>query len=279
MRLPRPPRPPRPPLRATAGFAAVLVLIAVGWMWLRDSSLVAVERVTVSGASGPDAHRVRSALQSAARDMTTLHVRDGALRSAVEPFPAVAGVSTSTDFPHVLRIEVHERIPVAALVTGSTRVAVAADRTLLRTERTGGLPEIAARSAPAGERTSDPATRRAITVLAAAPPALRGRVERLYVGPHGVTMPLRDGPDLYFGSSARLRAKWAAAAVVLADPSSRGARYIDVRLPERPAAGGLEEIAADEDPNTSTPSPVEPQAQQTAPAQTPPQTTPQAPTP
>src|SRR3712207_6944619 len=56
---------------------------------------------------------------------TTLFRSHGALRTAVAPFPAVEGVSTSTDFPHVLRIEVHERIPVAALVTGSTRVAVA----------------------------------------------------------------------------------------------------------------------------------------------------------
>jgi cell division protein FtsQ len=272
MRLPLP---PRPPLRATAGFAAVIFVLALGWLWLRDSSLVAVERVTVTGASGPDAPRVRSALERAARDMTTLHVRHGALRSAVGPFAAVEGVSTSIDFPDVLRIEVHERTPVAALVAGSGRVAVAADGMLLRTTRSADLPEIAAKAAPAGERARGAAVERSIAVLAAGSPALRARVQRIYVGEHGVTLPLRDGPDVYFGSSRRLRAKWAALAVVLADRSSRGASYIDVRLPERPAAGGLEEIAADDDPNTSKPTPVQPQAEDTAPAQpAPAQTTP-----
>ena len=45
-----------------------------------------------------------------------------------------------------------------------------------------------------------------------------------------------DGPVLYFGDSHRLAAKWAAASRVLADASSRGATYLDLRLPERPAA-------------------------------------------
>ena len=85
-------------------------------------------------------------------------------------------------------------------------------------------------------------------------------MQRIQLGEQGLTLPLRDGPDVYFGSAGRLRAKWAALAVVLADRSSRGATYIDVRLPERPVAGGLEEIAADEDPNTSTPTPVAPRA-------------------
>jgi hypothetical protein len=243
MRLPPVPRPPRPPLRATAGFVVVVAVLLVGWLWLRESSLVG----------------------------------HGALRSAIEPFPAVEGVSTSTDFPDVLRIEVHERIPVAALVAGSERVAVAADGTLLRTTRSAALPEIAAKAAPAGERVHGPAVERAIAVLAVASPALRARVQRIDVGEHGITLPLRAGPEVYFGSSRRLHAKWAALAVVLADRSSRGASYIDVRLPERPVAGGLEEIAADDDPNTSTPTPARPEAQAPAPSATAaPQTAPPA---
>jgi cell division protein FtsQ len=86
--------------------------------------------------------------------------------------------------------------------------------------------------------------------LAAAPPALRPRVRRVYLGPNGLTLPLRNGPTLYFGGSERLRAKWIAAATVLADPTSTGATYVDVRLPERPAAGGLEQPPA---PGTSDP--------------------------
>ena len=50
---------------------------------------------------------------------------------------------------------------------------------------------------------------------------------------------MRDGPELIFGDATRARAKWIAATRVLADPEAEGASYIDVRLPGRPAAGGL----------------------------------------
>jgi cell division protein FtsQ len=56
-----------------------------------------------------------------------------------------------------------------------------------------------------------------------------------------MTAPLRNGPVLYFGGTERLRAKWIAASRVLADRSSAGATYLDLRLPERPAAGGLQQ--------------------------------------
>ncbi|HEX2104744.1 MAG TPA: cell division protein FtsQ/DivIB [Solirubrobacteraceae bacterium] len=236
-----PPRPRRPPLRAVAAFACVLGLLAVGWLWLRDSRLVAVERVTVTGVSGPDAARVRAALEAVAMDMTTLHVRHRELRTAVEPFPTVLDVRTSSDFPHGLRIEVRERNPVAAVVAGDQRVPVAADGTVMRSTRGDGLPQITAKAAPGGARARDPGVRRALEALRAAPAALRARVRRVYMGPNGLTLPLRAGPTLYLGGSERLRAKWVAAAVVLADPTSAGATYVDLRVPERPAAGGLEQ--------------------------------------
>jgi cell division protein FtsQ len=239
-RPPVPPRPRRPPLRAVCAFAAVLAVLGGLWVWLRDSQLVAVRKVTVTGVSGPDAPRVRDALEAAAQDMTTLHVRHGELRTAVDPFPAVLAVRTDADFPHGLRIEVRERNPVAAVVAGEQRVAVAADGTLMRTTPSGGLPEITAKAAPGGSHVSEPDVRRAVAVLAAAPTALRARVRRVYVGPRGLTLPLSRGPTLYFGGSERLRAKWVAAATVLADATSTGATYLDLRLPERPAAGGLE---------------------------------------
>jgi cell division protein FtsQ len=231
---------PRPPLRAVVAFAGVLAVLVTGWAWLRDSPLVAVRSVTVTGVSGPDAQQVRDALVAAARDMTTLHVRTSELRTAVGPYPGVLGVRTDADFPHGLHIAVRERNPVAAVVSGAQRVAVAADGTLMPTTPSAGLPEISARALPGGAHASAPDVRRAIAVLTAAPPALRPRVRRVYVGPHGITAPLRDGPTLYLGGSERLRAKWIAAATVLADRSSAGATYLDLRLPERPAAGGLE---------------------------------------
>jgi cell division protein FtsQ len=237
---PRPPRAPRLPLRVAAGFLCAAAVLAAGWFWLRDSGFVAVERVTVTGVSGPDAPRVREALQAAAREMTTMHVRHGELASAVEPYPGVLAVETDADLPHTLRITVRERNPIATVVAGGQRIPVAADGTVMRSARTGQVPEIAAEAPPAGPHATAPDVRRALAVLSVAPPALRGRVRRVYVSAKGITVPLWSGPTLYFGGSDRMRAKWAAATVVLADPTSRGAAYLDLRLPERPVAGGLE---------------------------------------
>jgi hypothetical protein len=50
---------------------------------------------------------------------------------------------------------------------------------------------------------------------------------------------LKDGPVVIFGRAVGIDAKWAAAAAVLAQRSSQGATYIDVRIAERPVAGGL----------------------------------------
>lgn len=241
--MPRPPLPtvplPRAWVRAGIACAAVLGLLALGWLWLRDSSFVAVERVTVTGATGPDARAVRAALAGAARDMTTLHVRTDALRTAVEPYGRVASVEASAHLPHTLRIEVRERAAVAAVSAGGQRVGVAADGTVLRGQVTSGLPLLSARSAPTGGRVTDQDLAREVAVLAAAPAALRARVIRVGTGSRGLSVPMRDGPELLFGGGERLRAKWIAAATVLADPSSSGASYVDVRLPERPAVGGL----------------------------------------
>ena len=74
-------------------------------------------------------------------------------------------------------------------------------------------------------------------MLGAAPRVLLGWVSKVFMGPEGMTVAMRNGVALYFGDVTRPHAKWLAAARVLADPSSAGATYVDVRAPERPAAG------------------------------------------
>ena len=236
--------------RTVVACAGVLALLGAGWLWLRDSSLVAVRHVDVIGLSGADASQLRIALQDAARDMTTLHVRTGQLRTAVEPFPAGRSVEAHADFPHRLRIVVHEHVAVGALAAGGERVSVAADGTLLRGVPSAGLPTIGVAAAPAGDTVGDRRARTEIALLAAAPAPLRAKITRVYAGPRGFTAPLRNGPVLYFGGADRLRAKWTAATRVLADRSSAGATYLDLRLPERPAAGGLE-APEPQEPNAS----------------------------
>ena len=71
----------------------------------------------------------------------------------------------------------------------------------------------------------------ALTVLGAAPAPLARLVERVFTGPKGLTVAMRNGLLVYFGDATRPHAKWLSLARVLADPSSAGASYVDVRLP------------------------------------------------
>jgi len=228
--------------RLRMALLAVLValpLLAGGWLLLRKSSLVAVEHVTVSGLHGPQAQAIEAALSGAARHMSTLDVRSGALRAAVASFPVVRTVRAIPSFPHSLRIEVVEQPPVAALTVDGTRTAVAADGVVLGPALlSSALPALAGyHEALVGARVQGPNVLAAVAVLGAAPTPLRRVVARVYTGPDGLTVAFRSGLLAYFGDASRPHAKWTALARVLADPSSAGASYIDVRLPERPAAG------------------------------------------
>jgi cell division protein FtsQ len=227
-------------LRLTlAALAAVALLLAGAWLWLRSSPLVGVQRVTVTGQSGPDAVAIRSALSSAARSMTTLDVRVGRLRAAVSSFPEVKDLRVSTQFPHGMRIRVVEQLPVAAVDVGGRRIAVAADGSLLHdVSATASLPLIPLGILPGGPRLTGPAAAGAVALLAAAPYRMLTRIaQATTVTGHGLVAQFRDGPSIYFGDATRLRAKWASVTTVLADPSSNGAAYIDVTDPGRPAAG------------------------------------------
>ena len=226
--------------RLLAALAAVVALLVGGWLWIRDSSLVAVQRVTVVGTSGPDAEQIDHALILAARRMTTLDVSISQLRSAVTRYPVIKDLRVSTQFPHGMRIQVIQENPVATVVLDGRTVAVAADGRLLPdAAQDGSLPTIPVQSARVGSRLTDPQGLAAVALLAAAPYQLLSHVSQVTtVASHGLVAQLRSGPSIYFGDSSRLAAKWTAATQVLADPGSAGASYIDVRDPERPAAGG-----------------------------------------
>lgn len=228
---------PRIVLAALAG----LVLLLAGWLWLRDSSLVAVRTVEVSGIAGSQAPAVRAVLEEAARSMTTLHVRRGALETAVAPFAAVKRLEVSADFPHTLRIHVVTNAAVGVVLVDGRRIPVTSDGTLLRdVAAPAGLPTIPLRTPQAGTRLTDRTALAAIALLADAPEPLRARVQWVRTtAAHGLTAQLAHGPVLWFGDADRLVAKWAAAAAVLADPQAAGASSINLFVPERPAVGGL----------------------------------------
>jgi cell division protein FtsQ len=219
--------------------AVALPLLGCGWLWFRQSSFVAVQRVQIVGVHGADAQAVQAALTQAAHGMSTLNVSDAALTAAVAPLRVVRAVRAIPSFPHGLRIDVIEQLPVAALTVGGVRTAVAADGVVLGPALlSGSLPSVSGFFAPApGRRVDGPNVLAALAVLGAAPAPLAKHVERVFTGAKGLTVAMRNGLLVYFGDAGRPLAKWLSLARVLADSSSAGADYVDVRLPSHPAAG------------------------------------------
>ncbi len=164
----------------------VAAVLTAGYMlWLRDSSLVAIEKVQVSGLTTRDAPKVREALTAAARDMTTLHVDRERLLESASAWPVVNDVRVVTDFPHGVRIEAVERRPVALVSAGGERVPVSEDGTVIRGLK--GTPEL------------PQADRKLVAVAGAAPPTLLERVKAIRVTDRGVVAELAKGPEIVLG--------------------------------------------------------------------------------
>jgi len=242
---------------------AALPILAGGWLWLRNSSIVAVREVRISGVHGVDAQAIEETLTRAAQKMSTLDVHPAALIAAVAPFRIVRSVHVSTSFPHGMRIDVLEQLPVAAVELGGIRTAVAADGAVLGPALlSGSLPSV---SAGAERRPLDEVTGQYVSggillselaVLGAEPAPFARAVVRVFSGPRGVTVAMRNGLLAYFGDGTLPHAKWLSLARVLLDPSSAGASYIDVRVPERPAAGFPGGVAPDAPATAATESPA-----------------------
>jgi cell division protein FtsQ len=272
--------------RLIAALLVTALLAAAYLFWFRDSSIVRVERVQVIGlSSAPDAPRLRAALTDAGRGMTTLHLDQARLRDVVADSPVVHAIEVTPDFPHGLLVRVIENKPVALLSAGGHNVPVAADGTLLEgVDAKTTLPTIRTTELPGGRRLGSGGALDRVTVAAAAPPALLAKVTSITIQPgKGFVAQLSNGPVVWLGGQARLEAKWAAVAAVLAQESSQGAAYIDARLPERPVAGGVDaptesQVVPAPGPVPGGPStiPADP-SEGSAPGQVPAATTPVAP--
>jgi cell division protein FtsQ len=242
----------RIPWRVPAGVALAAVGLVLGFLWFRDSSFAAVEQVTVTGSGSSERDRVVAALEAAGDGMSTLHLDEGTLRDAVRPFSSVADLRIRPDFPHALRIEVIEHRPVALVQFGASRVPATGGGLLLEGVQADDLPVVQAAKPAAGDRVREPRVLEALRVAAAAPPALEQRSERLFFGDGGIRLDLAGGPDLVFGDGDAAAHKWRAAARVLAEDSSAGALYLDLRVAGLVAAGGVGPVEPEPEP---TPAP------------------------
>ncbi len=268
-----PPKPRKPPVKRSAGgrraraprilvtlLIILGVLAATYQLWFRNSSFVAVEKVTIEGVHGPEQEAVEAALSQAAGDMTTLNVDDEALEAAVAGFPTVVGVDADADFPHDLALLVRERPPVLLATAGGESLPVAGDGTVLPGVDVSDLkiPSIGVDELPAQGRLSGDALQIA-RVMGPAPKPLLELVEEISVGgQEGVQVTLQGGVPVWFGGSDDAAAKWDAAAAILADPQIDTLTYVDVRVAARPSIGGAAPAVTESTTDTTAPEPAAP---------------------
>lgn len=218
---------------------AAVALLSGGYLLFRDSPFVAVERVQVVGVSGPDGAAISQSLDVTAKGMSTLHYSESALIASVARYQVVRALRVRTSFPHTMKIEVSEQLPVAALSANGVRTAVAANGVVLGpTLLKRSLPSIPIAVVPAvGRKIGDAKLRSYLAILGATPTPLLAVVSKVFDGKQGITVQMRNGLLIYFGDATRPHAKWDSMVTVLSMPGSAGASYVDVRLPERPAVG------------------------------------------
>jgi cell division protein FtsQ len=219
----------RPAAPWTLVVAATSLAILLGWL-LWASPVLAVQEVQVRGTSLLAAAQVRE--QAAVTELTPLlRVRTGDVAARVAALAPVAEVDVRRQWPDTIVIEVVERTPVAAVPAGAESGAeyglLDPDGVVFFTvaQPPAGLPLV---SVPAAG-PDDPATRAALTVLAALTPQLRAELETLTVaGPARIRLELRSGRTVVWGDESASEEKARVATALLA----REAEEIDVSVPE-----------------------------------------------
>jgi cell division protein FtsQ len=219
---------------------ALLMLGIVGaaaWL-LTHSALLDVDRVRVTPTQHVSAAEVRFA-SGVHRGDPILFVDLGAVGERIERLPWVDEASVNRRLSGELDIRVTERSPAAWARRAEGPVALVDERGRVladATEAPAELPELGAVVAlpPAGGRVEPHA---AAVVIGKLPVELRNRVARVVADAGAVTLALRDGPELRFGSPDQVPAKARAVLAVLGTITGAPPAYVDVRVPSAPVTG------------------------------------------
>jgi cell division protein FtsQ len=211
----------------------LVVLVAVGIWLVYASSVLAVTGVDVRGTSLLSPGEVRSA--AAVPDGEALaRVDPDRVRTRVQALAQVRSVDVSREWPHQVRNDVTERVPVAVVTIAGHLRGMDADGVVFRDYAS---PPPALPRVQTGTDTSSDALREAAGVIAALPTDLAPRVDHVEVETvDRISLVLRDGRTVRWGSAADsdLKAE-VLAKLLLAVPH---ARTYDVSVPAEPTTSG-----------------------------------------
>jgi cell division septal protein FtsQ len=224
-----------------------IILVAAGLYALaRESSMFALERIEVEGASPELAAEVQSALRSY-RGRSLVVVDGTAAEQHVDGLAAVRTSVIDRAFPHTLRVRVVPEVPVAVLRRGADSWLVSARGRVTGAIELGGhrlLPRIwlpRQTDIEIGALLADePGGLAARSLAAFVGSSFSQRVSFVRALDGQITLGLRGGLEVRLGAPVELGLKIAIADHLLpafALPGEGGPDYLDLAVPERPVAG------------------------------------------
>jgi cell division protein FtsQ len=221
---------------------ALIGLGAASYGVARESPLFAIRQIEVTGAPPAVRLRVRDAL-APLEGRSLVGFRAADLDRRIATLPDVVGATYDRAFPHTLRVFVRPETALLVLRRGDDSWLVSARARVLLPLPKGAraaLPRVwvtRETDVAAGDTLADPATQRAVRVLAAAAKELPGVVRAVRVEARETTLILRFGLELRIGREHDVRLKLAVAARILPQLGA-DSTYLDVAVPDRPVAGG-----------------------------------------
>jgi len=226
--------------------ATALVLIGAGLYGLaRETSMFAIRKIDVQGASPSLAAEVRTAMRDV-EGRSLLALKSGATIARVEALPSVHTATVDRGFPHTLRIRVVPEQPVAVLRSGPASWLISARARVMEVVDSGtrrSVPRIwlpAGFDVPRGSFLSGDAAAAARALRAFITAGFANRVTWARIRSGQLTLGTRSGLELRLGAPIDLPLKIAIVqriAPTLTVPGAGGPEYLDVSAPERPVAG------------------------------------------
>jgi cell division protein FtsQ len=234
-----------PSLRSLLVGLAILAVAAGGYAAARETSVFAVEQLSIAGGSPALQDEVRKALRPQL-GRSLVQVRGGEIDRRLTAVPGVLAVRYDREFPHTLRVVVTPERPVLLLRRGSKGWVVSARGRVLRPVRSTRISDLPRAWVPkdtvvrVGKTLAPESGGNVAKVLA---PLTAGSfpatVRSVKARGSELTLMLRSGLELRLGDTGDLRLKLAVARrILLLQPPAAAPAYVDVSVPERPVVGG-----------------------------------------
>lgn len=208
---------PRRLRRILAGLAALLLLLAIACGVAYAVPILTVAHINVTGATQADAAALTKASGVDIGD-NMLRVNSAEAARNVAANPWVERVTVTQHWPRTIDIDVAEHVPVGYLKRGTETLLVdGRGKAFLSAPPPPGVPEL--RPASAQDAASVAAAARAAEVL---PPDVRAQLDAVEAAnPDSVSLVIREGKRVYWGSVDRAEEKAEATRIVLTQPGAQ----------------------------------------------------------